>query len=514
MDVINNTDSDGTSRDILSLVDEIQNDEKNSIYHFLSSKGEGHSKYIEWIKYCLDVESTDNRKKAGPYYELIGLFRMIKGMGGEAFYTFKSGKTISNPSDLATVSKSDLEDAKHNKYRPLEAWLAVFFQEEPRLDKGTKYAYESKTSEYVNFLAAKGFESPEIQRYINSKQTVETRAAKLRETLSAIKKSKVLVALCSLLPLGVAALLLALFWHPEFAGLKFNDVIVPIGVILTVIICIADGFAGRIIGEAVWGFGLGAAVSVLIEFLSRYASTFTPYIAAALVVALGIYLYNKCIGTNLKEQENDDLLNPGFEHLELEPLHEAYHPTGNTFDSSIGDRTAAYQRELNTVKKTMWTKAIPIGIITIVGIVYFMFLGGNLSNAGGLDQSPDTTTTLDPTFYFSDGLYGKWVGDLEGQRISIQFEKSADPKKFSFSMKGLGDGSEKIIFSGDFDSLNKELKIKHLKVTKNASFGAGLKASGTLTLDKDMIFGDVDLMNPKDGDSFISIPINVQYEKE
>lgn len=512
MNVVNGIDPDGVYADILCFIDDIQNNDKTTVYHFLQSKGDAYTKYIDWIKYCLDIQSDDNTKKAGPYSETIALFKIIKGMGGEVFYTFKSGKMIYNPSELSSVSQSDIEEAKNNKYGALEAWISVFFQEDPNLDKSSKYSYEKKTSEYVNFLSSNGFKSQEIQRYLNSKQIVESRALKLRRTLSTIKKSRLIVACISLLPLGIAALLLAILWRPDFGSLEFSDVFSPVAIILTIYLCFADGFAGKIIGEAIWGCAIGAVISGLIVWLSGFASTITPYVAAAIVAVLAAYFYNKCIGTSLKEQENDDILNPGFEHLELEPLHEAYHPQMKGFDSSIGDKSATYQKELNAIKRTMWTKAVPVGIITVVGIIYFMFFYTEVRESH-FDSNNAFVSQNEPFAPdFSDGLYGTWVGKIEGRRISIQFEKTTDPKKFSFIMNGLGDGAEKIAFSGEFNPLTNKLKVKNFRVDRNTFGGRGVKASGTLTLDNDLIFGDVDLKDSKDGDGFISVPINVQYE--
>lgn len=512
MNVINGADPDGVYADFLYFIYDIQKNEKNTVYHFLQSKGDAYAKYIDWIKYCLDLQSDDNTKKAGPYNDTIALFKIVKGMGGDVFYTFKSGKTIHNPSELSNVSQSDIEDAKDNKYGALEKWISVFFQEDPNLDKSSKYSYERKTSEYVNFLSTNGFKSQEIQRYQNSKQIVESRALKLQSTLSAIKKSKLIVACVSLLPLGIAALLLAILWRPDFGSLKFGNVFSPVAIILTIYFCFADRFVGKIIGEAIWGCAIGAVISGLLVWLSGFASTVTPYVASAIVAVMAVYFYNKCIGTNLKEKENDDILNPGFEHLELEPLHEAYHPQPQGFDSSIGDRSATYQKELNGIKKTMWTKAVPVGIITVVGILYFLFFYTGSSESHYDRDSAYVSQNEQFAPDFSDGLYGTWVGKMEGRRISIQFEKNTDPKKFSFIMSGLGEDEGKIVFSGEFDPLANELKVKTFRVDKNSSFGVGVKASGILTLDNDLIFGDVDLKNPKDGDVFISIPINVQYE--
>lgn len=421
--VINKTDENGWDAGIIQELYEISQGQKPSIYHFLESKGAKYAEKIKWIKYCLDLKSEDNTKKAGPYNDLIGLFKIVKGMNGKASYTFKSGKTIDNPSELSTVSSADLNDAKANPYHPVEAWVSVFYQEDPNLDKNIKYTYERKTAEYMEFLSSQGFSSPEIGRYNSSKQIVESRAMKLRSTLSIVKKGRLVVSLITLIPLCVAALLLAFVWRPEFGSLRFDSVFTPVAVILTIVFCFMTGFAGKIIGEIIWGCIVGAIISYIIVYLSKFTSTITPYAAAAIVAALGMYFYTRCIGIKLKEKENDELLHPDFEHLELEPLHEAYHPNFNGFDSSIGDETNNYSTYLSQINKTMWRRAVPVGIITVLSILYFMNIGPiksivNNSNVTeklssyGLDSKPD----------FSNGLYGSWSGTINNEPALVRFE--------------------------------------------------------------------------------------------
>lgn len=510
VNVVNETDPNGVYRQILSELFDIQLDKRSSIYHYLKSKGAAYEKFIDWIKYCLDVQSEDNTKKAGPYNDTVGMFKLVKGMCGEVYYTFKSGKTIFDPSELSGVSQSDLIDAKNNEYRSLEAWISVFFQEDPQLDKSSKHSYEHKVSEYLNFLSANGFNTPEIQRYRDSKQVVESRAEKLRDTLSAIKKSKLIVSLISLIPLGIAALLLTFLWRPDFSAFEFWSVFKPVAIILTIYFCLADGFVGKVVGEAVVGCIIGAVISCVIVWLSGYAATVTPYIVAAIVAALVFYFYKKCIGVDLKENENDELLNPGFEHLELEPLYEAYHPSSNGFDSSIGDRTADYQKELSRVKKMMWTRAVPVGVITIIGIFYFMVFSSPSNptvyeQAEGIEQSgPD----------FSDGLYGTWVGKLERKNVKVQFEPTDNPQNFSFSMSIDGDESEKSIFYGNYDSSLKILSITKCRVSNRTGLAATVKSTGTLHLKNGSITGDIEIQIPQSEIESVSIPIDVQYVSE
>lgn len=501
---------------IWSELDLISQGETSSLYHFIKSKGSGYDKWIDWIQYCMDFQSIDNKRKAGPYNELIGLFKLIKGMtGGEVTYTFKSGKTISKPAELSGVSTADLNDAKSNQKHPLEAWIAVFYQEDPQLDKSMKYAYEKKVVEYMDFLSQKGFAIPELKRYHEAKEIVESRAAKLSSTLNSIKKGRIFVYLISLLPLAVAATMLAFLWKPNFGQLEFRNVFEPVAIILTIFLCIIDGLAGKVIGEAIWGCVIGAVVSLLIVFLSGLVSPFIPYIAASAVIALGICFYTKCIGRDLKENENSDLIDPQFEHLELEPLHEAYHPTGKDFDSSIGDRTATYQTMLNSIKKSMWLRAVPAGIVTIVAIFYFISIEDEEVGAV-TDSEYYNESVAQPEFDVSRGLYGQWAGTLVDEPISATIVKSAgSTNKYEielYSSTGSEIGSRII---GKFDSSEKRFTVQKFEYLGNKQ-SITLTASGILELKGDKLIGTIELKNSNknNGVESLTIPLNIQYVTE
>lgn len=501
---------------IWTELERISRGETSSLYHFIKSKGTGYDKWIDWIRYCMDFQSIDNKRKAGPYNELIGLFKLIKGMTeGVVTYTFRSGKTISDPSELSGVSTADLNDAKNNREHPLEAWIAVFYQEDPQLDKSMKYAYEKKVVEYMDFLSQKGFAFPELKRYHEAKEIVESRAAKLKSTINSIRKGRVFVYLISLLPLAVAAIMLAFLWRPNFGSLEFMTVFKPVAIILTIFLCIIDGLAGKVIGEAIWGCAIGAVVSLLIVFLSGLVAPFIPYIAASAVIALGIYFYTKCIGRELKENENSDLIDPQFEHLELEPLHEAYHPTGKDFDSSIGDRTATYQTMLNSIKKSMWLRAVPAGIVTIVAIFYFMtkeseFIGLQ-SDSGDYKES-----IVQPEFDASRGLYGQWAGTLVDQPISVTIVKvTGNSDKYEielYNSKGAEIGSKVI---GKFNSAENRFTVQKFEYFGNNQ-SITLTASGTLDLEGDKLIGKIQLKNPNksNGVESLTLPLDIQYVTE
>lgn len=486
------------ARDILADVIGIQKGEKTSIYHYLKSKGSEYEKWIDWINYCLDTKSEDNAKKAGPYNDLIGLFKIIKGMGGECFYTFKSGETINNPSELSRVSKTDMEDAKAHKYHPVEAWISVFFQEDPKLDKSVKFTYEKRTAEYVNFLDSQGFNTPEIQRYKDAKQIVASRAKKLRNTLSTIKGSRWLVFIFTLLPLCFAAFL-ALQWRPSFEGFAFESIFTPVAVIMTILLCFIDGFAGKVIGEIIWGCIIGLVITAIIVGLSQYVATIAPYATTAIIVVLGIFVWGLCFGGGLQEKAKENLLNPDFEHLELEPLHEAYHPNNKGFDSSIGDDTVSYQRDLDNIKNRIRWIAAPIGIVTILGILYFGFPANFSSRKNEISETAITQSTPD----FSNGLSGIWAGKFNSVECECHFEKLDMPHGFSMIISPLKDRRNKMKFAGTFHPETDQLDVENVIMVDIT-----IKASGSLELVDNRISGNISYLKEK------NIPIELSYVSE
>ena len=62
----------------------------NFITEFMKTKGVRFNKQISWIDYCLDSDSDDNQKKAGPkdedYLQQVAWMKVIKGFGVNPVY--------------------------------------------------------------------------------------------------------------------------------------------------------------------------------------------------------------------------------------------------------------------------------------------------------------------------------------------------------------------------------------------------------------------------------------------
>lgn len=521
MDKINDTSETKWGSNLLSDVLKIQQGKKSSLYHYLESKGPAYAKWLDWIKFCLDINSKDNQLKAGPYNTVIGLFKIVKGMSGEALFRFKSGKVISNPSELSKVAKDDIIHATHNSMHPLEAWIAVFYQEDPKLDLSPKFTYEKRTAEYINFLHSIPMDLPEVKRYIDSKFSVEMRAVELKDTLEYIKRKRNIVILLTVLPLCVAAILLFFFWRPDFGVLEFETIFGPLAVIMTICLCFADKFVGKLIGEIICGCIIAAILAAIIQWLYRSASSVAPYVASASLLWIGWYFYKTCIKTNLKEYENENLLNPDFEHLELEPLYEAFHPNSKTFDSSIKDESVAYQTYLSQVKKKIGKRAVPIGVITIISIAYFLFV--SLVNSSSYDVNVPSNTTVetlsvDKTEYgdasqemnnSTSALLGNWVGEINGEQYRCHFEMVIDSDEFQMVCSNLANANT-LTFTGYYNAGESQLMVQECKTDYNSGEATTVSSSGTLILREEKIIGTIDFQ----ASPFETISIDLQHVPE
>ncbi len=495
---------DKKSDNNLNNVKLISQGKLTSLYHFLSSKGKEYEKWIDIIKYDLDFNSDDNKKKAGPYNYYIAMFKIIKGMGEKAFYTFKSGKTIDDPSQLSDVPKADINDALERTGEPLISWISVFFQEDPFLDKKEKYAFEKRTVDFMNFLISQKFITENVKQYVEAKQSVQSLASKLQKLLSFVKTSRFIVAFISLLPICIIGILLIYKWELHSNDFDYNTIVFTIFIIMTILGLITGIGDDNIVGgiALVGCFGTIIA-SLIICGICYYLPFIIPYIAGICVFMIGYSIYKSTIGHSVLKKNAIKLLNPDFEHLELEPLHEAYHPNVNGFDSSIYDDSKTYQNELTTLRNRMWSIAIPIGVIAIICLAAYKnpnnkvwsYIKKNtverLINKDEQTDQEQIQVTNEPSEIpdFSNGLYGTWYGTFQGTETRIKFQKTSNPKEFDMI---LGDH----IFSGVFD-YNK----KRFSFNKYKDLGSGLSItntkknskniSGSLQLKEDKLYGKV-----------------------
>lgn len=140
---------------------------------FFSGKAVLFGQYADWMKYCCNWESEDNRRKAGPRDAMtrweISVMKTIKGCGFTPEYTFEdTGETITTLEELHNVRA----DRKQALKKGLKGWLAVQFHENPSEDLSTKGRYEDLLEQYVNELRDINPLLDECLRYRSALKTV------------------------------------------------------------------------------------------------------------------------------------------------------------------------------------------------------------------------------------------------------------------------------------------------------------------------------------------------------
>ena len=130
----------------------------------------------------------------------------------------------------------------------------------------------------------------------------------------------------------------------------------------------------------------------------------------------------------------------------------------------------------------MWQRALPVGVITIISILYFLNIGSSLSFA---EKKPSPTETVSGPD-FSNGLYGTWTGTENDEPVRVVFEKMEEPNQFKMVMnKNNGSKTE---ITGNFDTSQGVLSDLNLSDLKKKG---SQPIEGKLTLTKNKIEGEI-----------------------
>ena len=71
----------------------------------------------------------------------------------------------------------------------------------------------------------------------------------------------------------------------------------------------------------------------------------------------------------------------------------------------------------------MWKRAVPVGIITVLSILYFMNIGpvkSMIDNSSVVEKL--SSNEINSTPDFSEGLYGSWSGTINNEPALVKFE--------------------------------------------------------------------------------------------
>lgn len=315
--------------------------EDSYVIDFMKTKGERFRKQIDWMEYCLDYDSDDNQKKAGPkdedYLQQVAWMKVIKGFGVDPVYHLEDEDAdITTVSELFRFSKKTLK--KEYEERGLRGWLAVQHHEDPNANLKPQFTYEKLLHEYLEDVSKIDPDDTAVKRFDEAADEVKSIVSKGKGKIA--KQSRrnatqfLLSMLLGVLPLAALAIVLVvnIIMHPSLdtSGFKLENWIWPVGLVAGAILYFVLDTDGCLIPIIIGVVG-AAVLFFLVKFLGQYILYFYLIVVlAALITFTLLTVFNK--SEYAKKARKFD--KPGFEEYILEPLYYAYSDE-TEFDSSI-----------------------------------------------------------------------------------------------------------------------------------------------------------------------------------
>ena len=381
------------------------------LYDYFKSKGVYDDK-IRWIKGCADQKSKDNVNKAGPYNWVIGVYKAIKGLGYDPYYYFpKSEKRVYTLGELNQISSKEIEVEIKKGY--LQKWLTIFYQEDPDLGLAQKYTFEKETVKYLEHLEKLEPDNSDVENYRIGKNSVLETLSYLKRRLRFHLISKVAVGL---LTLAAAALVI-------FGLLTIDIPLNPKDHVEWIsIVAIVAGIAG--VGLMYFAADSGCLIDIIVGaivggvtyFIIYFLLAFVGYIGAALLLtALVLLLIFAYIKYPVDSSSHNNLLDPTFEELELEPLHFAF-SDDQTFRSSIEDDSYEYADYLSEGTKKFYKRLI-LPWVLILG------MGALVVWASAKEGQWKILAQTEQEQY--NALAGEWSGIFDGKNAVLTINSAS-----------------------------------------------------------------------------------------
>lgn len=315
--------------------------EDSYVIDFMKTKGERFRKQIDWMEYCLDYDSDDNQKKAGPkdedYLQQVAWMKVIKGFGVDPVYHLEDEDAdVTTVSELFRFSKKTLK--KEYEERGLRGWLAVQHHEDPNANLKPQFTYEKLLHEYLEDVSKIDPDDTAVQRFEEAsdeaKRIVSEGKGKIGKQSRRNATQFLLSLLLGVVPLTALAIVLVvnIIMHPtiDTSGIKLENWIWPVGLVVGAILYFILDTDGCLI-PIIIGIVGAVAVFFLVKFLGQFILYFyLVVVLAALITFTILTVFNK--SEYAKKARKFD--KPGFEEYILEPLYYAYSDE-DEFDSSI-----------------------------------------------------------------------------------------------------------------------------------------------------------------------------------
>lgn len=355
--------------------------EETRVGDYLRSKGQEYANYLEWNDYCVN-ENEENQQKAGPYDFVIGIFKSVAGFLGRAPIYPLNGKILTSPDDLRQLPSKVIAEACSGRERSLrldnpapqawlDAWLTLFFQENPRLDLSKQFTYEKETARYMEFLEEYVPDNYYTQRYAEAISEIDHATRQLDKSGKTIKRKRNFFLLLSGIPTLIMVLGTLLFGLPDGNPVK-GHVMATFAICSIGLFCCSTyimGFWNSIIPGAIAG---AVATGVLYLGFSLFPNLMVLVLGIFLIGGYAFIAYYLCkrdkVDTGGKEVRGDE-----FEYRQLDALYYAFHQANSTLDNVITKYAEMQQSYDKTTKQDIGSLGLTWAFLvyTLFALWYF-----------------------------------------------------------------------------------------------------------------------------------------------
>ncbi len=397
---------------------------------YLRARGEEYAKFLKWNSYCMDTENDENTQKAGPYDEAIGAYKSVAGFLGHVPTYPIEGKLISSPDGLKGISKEKIANAMNHNMRErvfgdegspspwLDAWLTVFFQENPRLDLSKKFTYEKQTAEYVEFIGKIDPENYYYKRYRKAIGKVDKAAKKLKKSEASVKRRQRFYLIAGGVP---TLIMLILSWFLDapaanpisghfFATYAICTIALMVG--LTILL----DFGASIIPSLIFGLLIAGFTWAGFQWFPGIL-----YLIAGAVLLIGGILAVGALLNADKEHKVDTggkvITGSEFEYRQLDALYYAYHQSDDNLENAV---TMLSDMQTNEDEVTRENISFAGGIwMALAWMFFIIWYFATPALSGSSSWAPDAATVAAQKAQIGTWAIGKWEVKYEsgGTRI-------------------------------------------------------------------------------------------------
>ena len=360
---------------------------------YLRSRGEAYFTFLKWNRYCMDIDDDENSQKAGPYDEVIGAYKSVTGFLGHAPSYSLDGKLIDSPDQLKGFPKDVVAKAIGGEDREwpeedenpvpwLDAWLTVFYQENPKLDLSKKFTYEKETAKYIEFISKLDPKNYYAQRYNRAIKQIDTASKKLEKSDKKVKTSRIFFLLLAGVP---TLLILGLSWFfaiPEVNPISGNF-------FATWLICfIALAVCAGIMFESFFGSLLpGAIGGLIVAGIAWCGYAWFPsvlyFIVGALVLAGAIFSVISLFRRDKVDTGGKVISGNMFEYRQLDALYFTFKDDDQNIENAItiySKQQRSYDKETRMDMASIgWFWAAPVWMVFLIWFFATPELSGHYS---------------------------------------------------------------------------------------------------------------------------------------